>query len=1109
MRANLPRLRPVAALLLGVLLLAVAPTRAELPPPQRTLAGQWLPLPGMATEAAGASDGTVAVLLPDERKLVLLPGLLKAGGGAAGDAVELEFPTTPTHLAAVRDADGTTRFAVMEPAALTIHVVAPDGKRLGTVRVEGGDDGQLGLAAAGGSVVFYGAADEASGATLGRADLAALKVLDPIRIDTANSAGDFQTFALSPDARRLYGRNVTSTPEGLRSFALDPAAGTGELTATKRLGRLGSYVVDPAGRHVAAGPDVFDADLTRRLAKLPEHVVAFVPGRAALLTLNLGDKDADPLVLRAWSTNTFEPASAVALPPGGPTAPVKNRRSNGRVYEGIGRDFAKVRGSGAKRVESYPRVVWADPAKPDGGGRAALVCGAYLVAMETKDLGLPSGPALAARVGGPRTLRIGEPATLRVTPADPAVRVTLADAPAGATLEGDQLTWTPAGTDVGPQRLVLSLTAPGVAGEARQDVEVEVVRPGLTLPFAPELVALSPDGKTLLAAVLDENAIGARGGYGNRPNADRNRFVAVDVTSGKTLLDRRAGGPLADAQVADGRVVVAFNGVDAVEVHDATDPAAPPRRLFVEKGRDNRSVAFALPGDGRLHVAAGGDDGRGFAPFAEQLYDLKTLERVVAPAHVATYGARPASLLPQPIGGGLTGETGGGAGWWYRGQRFAGPRLSAKPSNLVAPEGVLTPQVRQRSPAASRGDYNGRNGSPTEPWDTEVLAGSLSRTSGQNLARLDAGAGGYGGPENDASVVAAGVPLALLASLDAADGGLDTRIDDKDDPLLARRQRRRASLSLYDLNSGALQKRLVLGFLPRDAYAGSTGGVRLIAHAGGVAAVVGDVVYLLSDADLRAAAPEAAAPLHVLWDAAQGRLTAKPGDVLTLPTPTAGGKGKLAYTPGVTMPGFAVAGDGTATLDVSAALAARDGEVGKTLFQQAVAAARGDGGAASSTRPTLPDDVESPDYAAAVVRLVATLPSVARGAEVYEQVTGERAAGVVVSLPADVGITDERQQASTLWRTILVDVPPLVLVGPAVERYRQEQRDFKRQREENARRLAEREAQFRPSGPTTRGGLEDALRRVEELERENARLQAQLDLLRDMVGGGATSRPSR
>src|SRR5205823_2414609 len=111
-------------------------------------------------------------------------------------------------------------------------------------------------------------------------------------------------------------------------------------------------------------------------------------------------------------------------------------------------------------------------------------------------LHLPNEPLLQLQLHGSTELTVDTPAKLTITPPPAPVALALQEAPPGLRLDGNTITWTPPTTAIGDARIVFRLSLPGHPGiERRESFTLTVRRPFVDLPFRPEDVRLSTDGK--------------------------------------------------------------------------------------------------------------------------------------------------------------------------------------------------------------------------------------------------------------------------------------------------------------------------------------------------------------------------------------------------------------------------------------------------------------------------------------------------------------------------------------------------------------------------------------------------------------------------------------
>lgn len=147
--------------------------------------------------------------------------------------------------------------------------------------------------------------------------------------------------------------------------------------------------------------------------------------------------------------------------------------------------------------------------------RFLLVTADTLASIPLNKLNIPAETLLGVQVGMPPVVQPG--ATVEATVhAAPGVEVSLQDAPDGAVLNGNQLSWTPSYDQIGPQNFVFRCKAG--ADLSDQKVAVVVSQLGVDLPFSVSRSFLSEDGSQALAVSA-------------HPVDDQHRFAIIDTNS--------------------------------------------------------------------------------------------------------------------------------------------------------------------------------------------------------------------------------------------------------------------------------------------------------------------------------------------------------------------------------------------------------------------------------------------------------------------------------------------------------------------------------------------------------------------------------------------------
>jgi hypothetical protein len=124
----------------------------------------------------------------------------------------------------------------------------------------------------------------------------------------------------------------------------------------------------------------------------------------------------------------------------------------------------------------------------------------------------------------------------------------------------------------------------------------------------------------------------------------------------------------------------------------------------------------------------------------------------------------------------------------------------------------------------------------------------------------------------------------------------------------------------------------------------------------------------------------------------------------------------------------------------------------------------------------------------------------------FKALTGQDAKGFPLAIPTDVSVRDDEQQTAVLNRVLLLDVPMEVItkrIEDQLNQQRQQQEQFRQQREAMMRQ--QRTSTSAPSSDEA----ESLRRRVADLEKKNAELEAQNKLLKELVGQSKQDKPKQ
>jgi hypothetical protein len=402
-----------------------------------------------------------------------------------------------------------------------------------------------------------------------------------------------------------------------------------------------------------------------------------------------------------------------------------------------------------------------------------------------------------------------------------------------------------------------------------------------------------------------------------------------------------------------------------------------------------------------------------------------------------------------------------GDGWYYDGAVF--DHTLSKARLLVQPlMSQYPPLLRVTTASVERYERYGdpRAGATVAAFGVAVQSGLLRRPgSNQHVGQL-------GGVD---SVGLIDLPAAVSLSRGS-----------RENPNQAG-PRDRAELVLREMVTGTEVGHIVLFDEPPDsAFQFGGGGVipgRLAAAPGVVAALVRDRVFVVPTKDLDAG--KFPPPLH--FEVRQSALAIDASAPAKLAHVARGGKGPLEFTLGGEMPGLTLdAQSGELTFDPAPFVE----KAAAPLVQQSGQFRQPD---ASGKQPTFAEGVET--YRKMM-------------GERVERLTGRKPAGIPVLVPVSVIARDQEQQTASLDYCVVLEVPA--------------ERVLRRVAEMDAAQAASNNAAMagnaarrnrglpRPAAGAEPAGVSDAeakaLRdRVADLERRNHQLEAQVQLLKDLL----------
>ncbi len=279
------------------------------------------------------------------------------------------------------------------------------------------------------------------------------------------------------------------------------------------------FQVDHAGAYCSAGTTILSSDLKHERGRLEFPVAAFVPNLPWAVGVRKN-------VLRVASINDFRDVAQMELP---------------EDFFAAKDDESKGRRRDEPLAEDYQ--IYGDSVRQ----RLLVVSGKKVAVVPFSTLKLPQEPSLALRVTGPRIVDLSKPMQVQLTAVDKNTQLRILSSPDGMTEQNGTLDWTPSGGQVGHN--VVRVLAKSGHLKCEYDLEIEVRRDSVPIPFVPINVALSRDAT--LAVVWGAK----RPKPGERWDGSQvqHEMAVVDVRAQKMLATNTMHKRVVDAKIsADG-----------------------------------------------------------------------------------------------------------------------------------------------------------------------------------------------------------------------------------------------------------------------------------------------------------------------------------------------------------------------------------------------------------------------------------------------------------------------------------------------------------------------------------------------------------------------------
>lgn len=414
-----------------------------------------------------------------------------------------------------------------------------------------------------------------------------------------NNSGDKLTRSRLPraEAKPLNTAPATNGPQ-----TANRGGGDGWETVTSDLGRVATrYSIDPRGAFIAAGLNIYSADITQLLMELDYDPLAFFAKKPWMAGLRMYQ-------VVVGSTNDGRAVAEISLPEEYLIPDEKNRRPQHLSQTAI-------------HPASFAQFL-ADESRD----RFLVGTRRHVVTVPLEKLDLPAEPDLALAETPLRRAIVDRSYTTSLSTISGSPQIKLVKAPEGMAVEDGVLHWTPQDNDVG----FLDVRVELKDGRVRHDEawQIEVGQQQLELPFLAEGCAPASDGTRAVVWGIDRSHVGTR-------DLHESQIALVDLETQTILTSRKL----------DFRIARLEFGKHAVYAAEQLQPSAPKptlHRLALNDLRDLQELeldrAFLTTVADRLLICF--DGRRNFSRYS--LPDLKPLE-----TPINSYGSV-ASAAPVP-----------------------------------------------------------------------------------------------------------------------------------------------------------------------------------------------------------------------------------------------------------------------------------------------------------------------------------------------------------------------------------------------------------------------------------------------------------------------------
>lgn len=466
-------------------------------------------LPGKATDfALDPSSGRLAIVGPwnDQIGFLSADDLTNGSTGTKPQAVPVDGqPTAVAYVA--RESGGAFAVRTREPDGVTF-IDAGSLRPLKTFAIKFGSV----LAASKNASMPHVYLSFVGTAERGRARLGVARIdAERMEMDAQWENREFRHISVSPDGQFIYTLPNNSGSDLTRSIPRPPKPdGNAPVwdTDVSRIGRVPTqYYIDPRGATIAAGANVYSADMTQLLMELDYDPLAIMGKKPWMAGLRKYE-------LVVGSKNDGRAVAELELP--------------GEVL--VPNEKTRNRPMSVRRGTTLHPAGFAQLFADDQRGRFLLGARHHVVCFPLDKLELDDEPDLSLATMPPQTARVDNTYEVSLKTVSGSPDFVLINGPDGMTVKDGLLSWTPKDGDVGWVDVRVELNEGDVAHDEAWRIEVD--RTKLSLPFMAEGCAPSADGTQVVVWGIEWS-------QGKASETLNSQLALVDLTTNKILATRQ------------------------------------------------------------------------------------------------------------------------------------------------------------------------------------------------------------------------------------------------------------------------------------------------------------------------------------------------------------------------------------------------------------------------------------------------------------------------------------------------------------------------------------------------------------------------------------------